>query len=194
MSKNVGEKYGKPWLTEQNRSTKGCSKHKSQGTRQVQERFVSTLEHVQVPKWDRTSVRRNKRPLLAYRTRCKGRWDVAIQERIVCNMEIEIVRDPDKWWIQSSKLGITPTKHEIDDTRTWSKVHNRKVTYKYQLYMKHVGEKCKKLWLTDVDLDGRTDTYYHTIIRPVRRRAHKNGRYQHREMYLFRKNNLFADI
>ena len=39
---------------EQNRSTEGCSKLKSPETRQVQERFVSTLEHLQVQKWDRT--------------------------------------------------------------------------------------------------------------------------------------------
>ena len=38
----------------QKRSTKGCSKFKSPETRQVQERLVSTLEHMQVPKWDRT--------------------------------------------------------------------------------------------------------------------------------------------
>ena len=39
---------------EQKRSTEGCSKFKSPETRQVQERLVSTLEHMQVPKWDRT--------------------------------------------------------------------------------------------------------------------------------------------
>ena len=39
---------------EQKRSTEGCSKFKSPDTRQVQERLVSTLEHMQVPKWDRT--------------------------------------------------------------------------------------------------------------------------------------------
>ena len=38
----------------QNRSTEGCSKLKTLQTRQVQERMVSTLEHTQVPKWDRT--------------------------------------------------------------------------------------------------------------------------------------------
>ena len=38
----------------QNRSTEGCSKFKSPETRQAQERSVSTLEHMQVPKWDRT--------------------------------------------------------------------------------------------------------------------------------------------
>ena len=37
-----------------NRSTEGCSKLKSPETKQVQERLVSTLEHLQVPKWDRT--------------------------------------------------------------------------------------------------------------------------------------------
>ena len=37
-----------------NRSTEGCSKLKSPETRQVQEILVSTLEHLQVPKWDRT--------------------------------------------------------------------------------------------------------------------------------------------
>ena len=36
------------------RSTEGCSKLKSPETRQVQEILVSTLEHLQVPKWDRT--------------------------------------------------------------------------------------------------------------------------------------------
>ena len=38
----------------QKRSTEGCSIFKSPETRQVQERLVSTLEHMQVPKWDRT--------------------------------------------------------------------------------------------------------------------------------------------
>ena len=37
-----------------NRSTEGCSKLKSPETRQVQEILVSTSEHLQVPKWDRT--------------------------------------------------------------------------------------------------------------------------------------------
>ena len=41
-------------LKRQKRSTEGCSKFKSPETRQVQERLVSTLEHMQVPKWDRT--------------------------------------------------------------------------------------------------------------------------------------------
>ena len=41
--------------TKQKRSTEGCSKlFKSPETRQVQERLVSTLEHMQVPKLDRT--------------------------------------------------------------------------------------------------------------------------------------------
>ena len=38
----------------QKRSTEGCSKLKGMETRQAQERLVSTLEHMQVPKWDRT--------------------------------------------------------------------------------------------------------------------------------------------
>ena len=38
----------------QKRSTEGCSKFKSPETRQVQESLVSTFEHMQVPKWDRT--------------------------------------------------------------------------------------------------------------------------------------------
>ena len=42
------------WGNKQKRSTEGCSKFKSPETRQVQERLVSTLEHMQVPKWDRT--------------------------------------------------------------------------------------------------------------------------------------------
>ena len=41
-------------LKKQKRSTEGCSKFKGPETRQVQERLVSTLEHMQVPKWDRT--------------------------------------------------------------------------------------------------------------------------------------------
>ena len=48
----VGRKY--VGCIEQKRSTEGCSKFKSPETRQVQERLVSTLEHMQVPKWDRT--------------------------------------------------------------------------------------------------------------------------------------------
>ena len=43
------------WLVYmQKRSTEGSSKPKSLERRQVQERLVSTLEHMQVPKWDRT--------------------------------------------------------------------------------------------------------------------------------------------
>ena len=38
----------------QKRNTEGCSKFNSPETRQVQERLVSTLEHMQVPKWDRS--------------------------------------------------------------------------------------------------------------------------------------------
>ena len=41
-------------LIKQKGSTEGCSKFKSPETRQVQERLVWTLEHMQVPKWDRT--------------------------------------------------------------------------------------------------------------------------------------------
>ena len=44
----------KTYSLKQKRSTEGCSKFKSSETRQVQERLVSTLEHMQVPKWDRT--------------------------------------------------------------------------------------------------------------------------------------------
>ena len=44
-----------PWSDDkQKRSTAGCSKFKSPETRKVQERLVSTLEHMQVPKFDRT--------------------------------------------------------------------------------------------------------------------------------------------
>ena len=42
------------YCQKQKRSTEGCSKFKSPEIRQVQERLVSTLEHMQVPKWDRT--------------------------------------------------------------------------------------------------------------------------------------------
>ena len=41
-------------IESKNRSTEGCSKLKSPETRQVQEILVSTLEHLQAPKWDRT--------------------------------------------------------------------------------------------------------------------------------------------
>ena len=37
-------------MGKQKRSTKGCSKFKGPETRQVPERLVSTLEHMQVPK------------------------------------------------------------------------------------------------------------------------------------------------
>ena len=37
----------------QKRSTEACSKLKSPETRQVQEKLVSTLEHMQVPNWDK---------------------------------------------------------------------------------------------------------------------------------------------
>ena len=46
--------YSFSYDNKQKRSTEGCSKFKSPETRQVQERLVSTLEHMQVPKWDRT--------------------------------------------------------------------------------------------------------------------------------------------
>ena len=36
----------------ENRSTEGCSNLKSPETRQVQEILISTLKHMQVPKWD----------------------------------------------------------------------------------------------------------------------------------------------
>ena len=39
---------------EKKNTTEGCSKLKSPEARQVWERLVSTLEHLQVPKWDRT--------------------------------------------------------------------------------------------------------------------------------------------
>ena len=41
-------------IPNQKRSTEECSKFKGPETRQVQERPVSTLEHTQVQKWDRT--------------------------------------------------------------------------------------------------------------------------------------------
>ena len=42
------------YQNKQKRSTEGDSKLKSPETRQVQEILVSTLEHMQVQKWDRT--------------------------------------------------------------------------------------------------------------------------------------------
>ena len=45
-------KFYKNILLSKNRSTEGCSKLKSPETRQVQEILVSTLEHLQAPKWD----------------------------------------------------------------------------------------------------------------------------------------------
>ena len=57
---------------QQKRSTEGCSKFKSPETRQVQERLVSTLEHMQVPKWDRTRCPEGVSvPLLACHTHCR---------------------------------------------------------------------------------------------------------------------------
>ena len=46
-------------VSSKTRSTEGCSNLKSPETRQVQEILVSTLEHLQVPKWDRTRTRTN---------------------------------------------------------------------------------------------------------------------------------------
>ena len=44
----------------------------------------------------------------------------------------------------------------------------RKWHTKFQFNMsKHVGEKCRKLWLKDGDPDGWTDGHHHTIIRDV---------------------------
>ena len=54
VSYNLPKKDDDANTEKQKRSTEGCSKFKSPEKRQVQERFVSTLEHVQVPKWDRT--------------------------------------------------------------------------------------------------------------------------------------------
>ena len=48
------ERFAPEASKEQKRSTEGCSKFKSPETRQVKERLVSTLEHMQVPKRDRT--------------------------------------------------------------------------------------------------------------------------------------------
>ena len=48
------DQTGQPNSIKQKRSTEGCSKFKSPETRQVQERLVSTLAHMQVQKWDRT--------------------------------------------------------------------------------------------------------------------------------------------
>ena len=42
------------FVCKQKRSTEGYSKFKSPETRQVQERLLSTLEHMQIPSWDRT--------------------------------------------------------------------------------------------------------------------------------------------
>ena len=64
----------------QKRSTEGCSKFKSPETRQVYERLVSTLEHMQVPKRDTTRRPKDKRHLSACPTRCR------------CSMETNV------WW------------------------------------------------------------------------------------------------
>ena len=51
ISMDACQEYARRWA-KQKRSTEGCSKLKSPETRQVQERLLSTLVHVQVPKWD----------------------------------------------------------------------------------------------------------------------------------------------
>ena len=59
----------------QNRSTEGCSKLKSPETRQVRERLVSILEHLQVPNWDRTSANWSKLSMDKYnRCTCTRTW------------------------------------------------------------------------------------------------------------------------
>ena len=50
----VKKQTGRHLNQSKNRSNEGCSKFKSPETRQVQETLVSTLEHLQVPEWDRT--------------------------------------------------------------------------------------------------------------------------------------------
>ena len=50
----VAQSWNQQILIKQNRSTEGCSKLKSPETRQVKERYFSTLEHMQVPKLDMT--------------------------------------------------------------------------------------------------------------------------------------------
>ena len=57
------------WGESKNQKYRGGSKLKSPETRQVQKRLVSSLEHLQFPKRDRTQ--RSKRTLLTCRTRCK---------------------------------------------------------------------------------------------------------------------------
>ena len=51
------EPYGFPFeANKKHRTTEGCSKLESPETRQVQERLVSTLEHLQVPKWESPKI------------------------------------------------------------------------------------------------------------------------------------------
>ena len=49
---------------------------------------------------------------------------------------------------------------------------------------KQVGEKCGNLWLTDRRIDGELDGHHHPIIRPVRRRAYKNGNRRYKYVVL----------
>ena len=58
-------------LKERKQKYRGMFEFNSPETRQVQERLVSILEHLQVPKLTGPGVRRSKRPLLTCRTRCK---------------------------------------------------------------------------------------------------------------------------
>ena len=69
------KKPSKETYAKQKRSTEGCSKLKSPETRQVQDRLVSTLEHMQVPKWDRTRCPEEKAS------------SVGMPHRCICSME-----------------------------------------------------------------------------------------------------------
>ena len=62
------------FVIKQNRSTEGCSKLKRSVDMTSSGNNGLNIRTNASPKWDRTSVRRSKRPLLASRTRCNVPW------------------------------------------------------------------------------------------------------------------------
>ena len=64
---------------------------KSQETRKVQERLVSTLEHLQVREWAGPGDRRSKRPLFACHIRCKCSMEtLAIRLKVIFANKVQI--------------------------------------------------------------------------------------------------------
>ena len=76
MTKQICKSSQWAWyfVYKQNRSTDGCSKLKRSVDMTSSGKNGLNIRTNASPKWDRTGVRRSKRPLLASRTRCNILW------------------------------------------------------------------------------------------------------------------------